>query len=79
MLSTAVLVLGRSAGRDVALVKSNPGVGDCVSNQCEAARAGSKFVVARFGIQRPDKGLDAIHTTLCSPRVSGGRRAAIRT
>lgn len=59
-LSTAVLDLGRSAGADVALVKSNPGLGECVSNQCDAARAGSRCVVARFGVQRPGKGLDAI-------------------
>lgn len=59
-LSTAVLDLGRSAGADVALVKSNPGLGECVSNQCDAARAGSRCVVARFGVQRPGKGSEAI-------------------
>lgn len=75
-LSTAVLDLGRSAGPDVALVKSNPGLGECVSNQCDAARAGPRCVVARFGVQRPGKGLDAIQydSVRCmlgySPRVS---------
>lgn len=61
--SAAVLDLGRPAGADVALVMSNPGVGDCVSNQCDAAmltRACSKSMVARFGILKPDKGPDAI-------------------
>lgn len=76
--STAALVLGRSAGPDVALVKSNPGPGECVSNQCDAARAGSKYVVARFGVQRPGKGLDAIQCDSVqrmpgySPRVCRG-------
>lgn len=48
---------------DVALVMSNPGVGGCVSNQCDAAmlaRARSKCMVARLGVQEPGKGLDAI-------------------
>lgn len=78
--STAALVLGRSAGPDVALVKSNPGPGECVSNQCDAARAGSKYVVARFGVQRPGKGLDAIQCDSVqrmpgySPRVCRGGR-----
>lgn len=44
----------------MALVKSNPGPGERVSNQCDAARARSRCVVARFGVQKPDKGLDAI-------------------
>lgn len=39
------------------------GVGDCVSNQCDAAmltRACSRCVVARLGVLRPCKGPDAI-------------------
>lgn len=82
-LSTAVPGLGRSGGPDVALVRSNPGVGERVSNQCDAARAGPKCVVARLGVQRPDRGLDAIqydpaHCVLgYSPRVCYGWRGGL--
>jgi hypothetical protein len=71
VFSAAVLVLGRPAGADVALVMSNPGVEDCVSNQCDAAtlaRACSKCMVARFGVEKPGKGPGVStpsSTTLC--------------